>query len=95
MKSSWTYITANKPNGTIYVGMTAHLKERMHSHKTKKYKNSFSARYNCDRLVYFETFTDINDAYAREKQLKAGSRAKKIKLIESINPQWQDLTDTL
>ena len=92
---SWIYITTNKPYGVLYTGMTAHLKDRIENHKSKKYKNSFSARYNLDKLVYFEEFDDIRKAYAREAQIKAGSRAKKINLIESMNPEWKDLYETL
>lgn len=92
---AWTYLTSNRKNGVIYTGVTSELKYRIQSHKTKKYKNSFSARYNVDKLVYFEQYDSIITARAREKQIKAGSRAKKIKLIESMNPEWQDLFDTL
>jgi putative endonuclease len=95
MKKSYIYIITNKTNNVLYTGMTAHLIERMESHKTKKYHNSFAARYNCDKLVYIEEFNDINQAYAREKQIKAGSRAKKIKLIQSTNPEWKDLSINL
>lgn len=79
----------------LYAGVTSELKHRIKSHKTKKYKNSFSARYNLDKLVYFEKFDSIITAREREKQIKAGSRAKKILLIESINPEWKDLFETL
>ena len=92
---AWIYITTNKPNGVLYTGVTNELKNRITSHKTKKYKNSFSARYNVDKLVYFEEFDNIIPARAREKQLKVGSRTKKIKLIESINPKWENLYDSL
>ncbi len=92
---AWIYITTNKPEGVLYTGVTSELKHRIISHKTKKYKKSFSARYNLDKLVYFEKFDSIITAREREKQLKAGSRAKKIKLIESSNPEWKDLYDTL
>ena len=92
---SWIYITTNKPVGVLYTGVTSELKQRITSHKTKKFKNSFSARYNLDKLVYFEKFDSIITAREREKQLKAGSRAKKIKLIESMNSEWEDLYDTL
>ncbi len=88
-------MTANRPNGVIYTGVTSELKYRIQSHKTKKYKNSFTARYNVDKLVWYETFDSIIDARAREKQLKAGSRAKKVKLIEAMNPEWRDLYDDL
>ena len=92
---SWIYITVNKPGGVLYTGVTSDLKNRIASHKTKKYKKSFTARYNLDKLVYFEEFDSIIIAREREKQLKAGSRAKKIKLIESMNPEWKDLYDKL
>ena len=92
---AWIYITTNKPNGVLYTGVTSELKNRITSHKTKKYENSFSARYNVDKLVYFEEFDSIIIARNREKQLKAGSRAKKIKLVESLNPEWKDLYNEL
>jgi len=88
-------MTSNKKNGVIYTGVTSELKYRIGSHKTKKYKNSFTAKYNADKLVYFEEFDSIIKAHAREKQLKAGSRAKKEKLIEVMNPGWADLYETL
>ncbi len=88
---AWTYMTTNRTHGTLYTGMTTELKNRIESHKNKKYKNSFSARYNLDKLVWYEEFERILDAKAREKQLKSGSRAKKIKLIEALNPEWKDL----
>lgn len=93
--TAWIYIITNKPDGVLYVGVTSELKHRISSHKTKKYKNSFSARYNLDELVYFEKFDSIITAREREKHLKAGSRAKKILLIKSINPDWEDLFETL
>ncbi len=89
--TAWTYMTTNRPYGTIYTGVTSELKYRINSHKNKKYKNSFSARYNLDKLVWYQEFNSIIDARAREKQIKAGSRAKKIKLIEAMNPEWKDL----
>ncbi len=85
---AWTYIVTNKPNGILYTGVSSELKHRIQSHKTKKYKNSFSARYNLDKLVYYEEHNSIITAREREKQIKAGSRKKKIALIESINPEW-------
>jgi len=92
---AWLYMTANKPNGVIYIGITTELKYRIGSHKNKKYPNSFSARYNVDKLVYFEEYPTILPAREREKQLKGGTRNAKIKLIESLNPEWNDLYDTL
>lgn len=91
MNLGYTYITTNKNNTTLYVGVTSNLADRILQHKNKKYPNSFSARYNLDKLVYYEIFQSIVDAIAREKQLKAGNRAKKIALIENINPDWNDL----
>jgi len=95
MKPGYTYILTNKNNTSLYVGVTAILKERVEQHKAKLDKKAFTARYNLDKLVYYEAFQMIGDAIAREKQLKAGSRANKIKLIESINPNWEDLFDGL
>lgn len=88
-------MTTNKPNGVIYTGVTSELKYRTQSHKNKKYKNSFSARYNLNKLVWYEEFISIITARAREKQIKAGSRAKKIQLIEAMNPEWRDLYDDI
>ncbi|SDE91405.1 GIY-YIG nuclease family protein [Cellulophaga baltica] len=91
MKPGFVYILANKNNTTLYVGVTSNLLQRIERHKTKFYSKSFSARYNTNKLVYYEAFQDIGAAIAREKQLKAGSRAKKIALIEKENPDWEDL----
>ncbi len=84
-------MTANRPHGVIYTGQTHELKDRILKHKTKRYKNSFSARYNVDKLVWYQEFDTIMEVRAMEKKLKAGSRAKKIKLIEEMNPEWKDL----
>lgn len=92
---AWTYIVTNKYNKVLYTGVTGNLKSRIESHKTKKYPNAFTARYNADKLVWFEEFNSIIDANAREKQIKAGKRARKIKLIEEMNPEWKDLAETL
>tara|TARA_B100001989_G_C24142186_1_gene270801 strand:+ start:259 stop:531 length:273 start_codon:yes stop_codon:yes gene_type:complete len=81
----------NKPNGTLYIGVSSRLVQRVYEHKTEVYENSFSAKYSCKNLVYYEIFTDIRSAIKREKQLKKVSRKKKIALIETINPNWQDL----
>ncbi|AOW19588.1 GIY-YIG nuclease family protein [Urechidicola croceus] len=92
MKPGFIYILTNKNNTTLYVGVTANLEQRVKQHKSKMNRKSFTARYNLDKLVYFESFQMIGDAIAREKQLKAGSRAKKIALIEGLNPNWDDLS---
>ena len=91
MKPGFVYILTNKNNTTLYVGVTANLEQRIKQHRSKVDKKSFTARYNLDKLVYFESFQMIGDAIAREKQLKAGNRAKKIALIESENPNWEEL----
>ena len=88
---AWTYIMTNKPNGVLYTGVTSEIKYRVESHKNKKYVNSFSARYNTDKIVYLEEHNSIVTARKREKQIKAGSRKKKIELIETTNPEWKDL----
>ena len=95
MKPGYVYILSNKNNTTLYVGVTSNLKQRIVQHKEKHDKKSFSARYNLTKLVYYEAHQMIGDAIGREKQLKAGNRAKKIALIESINPAWLDLFDDL
>ncbi|GAA4299387.1 GIY-YIG nuclease family protein [Aestuariibaculum suncheonense] len=92
MNRSYVYFMANKNNTVIYIGVTSDLLKRVYQHKTKFHKG-FSAKYNCDKLVYFEEFTDINLAISREKQLKAGNRKRKEDLINSINPEWNDLSD--
>ncbi len=92
---AWTYLTTNSHNKVLYTGVTSDLKARMESHRTKKYPDSFTARYNADKLVWYQEFDSIIDARAREKQIKAGNRAKKLKLIEELNPEWNDLYDTL
>ena len=82
---------ANQRHSTLYVGVTSELKWRIIEHQDKKYPKSFTARYNLNKLVYFEVFDDIESAIEREKQIKSWSRDKKNKLIESLNPEWKDL----
>ena len=81
----------NNNNSALYTGVTSDLKERILQHKTKKYANSFSAKYNICKLVYFESCETIKEAIKREKQIKAGNRNKKIELINETNPEWDDL----
>ncbi len=95
MKAGFVYIITNKNNTTLYVGVTSDLPRRIVQHKSKHYEKSFSARYNLNKLVYYEQFLMIGDAIGREKQLKAGSRQTKINLILSINPLWIDLFDSI
>jgi putative endonuclease len=92
---TYVYIISNQNNTVLYTGVTSALKERINKHKTKKYPRSFAARYNIDKLVYFEEYDGMNEAIYREKQIKAGSRKKKEGLINSRNPEWKDLYETL
>jgi putative endonuclease len=90
-KGGAVYVMTNENQTTLYVGVTSDLITRITQHKEKFYKSSFSARYNLSKLVYYETFHSIDEAIQREKQLKAGSRKKKVDLVNSINPEWNDL----
>jgi len=94
-KTYHTYIVTNKNHTVLYTGVTSTLRNRIWKHKTKFYPNSFSARYNANELVYYEAFFDIGEAIAREKQIKAGSRQKKLDLINTFNPPWKDLFEYL
>ena len=94
-KLYFVYISTNKTNSVLYTGITNNLLERDNQHKEKINKNSFTAKYNINKVVYYETFTSINDAIAREKEIKGWIRAKKLKLIRSLNPGWKDLTKDL
>lgn len=91
---SYIYILFNKPNGTLYTGVTSNLVKRIYEHKSKVVEG-FTKKYDIDKLGYYECFESIENAILREKQIKAGSRQKKIKLIETINPQWKDLYDEI
>lgn len=95
MKPGFIYIITNKNNTTLYIGVTSNLPNRILEHKEKRHQNSFSARYNLNKLVYYEQFQMIGDAIGREKQLKAGNRATKENLINSINPDWNDLFEEI
>ena len=82
---------SNKMNKVIYTGVTNDLTRRIYEHKNKTDPNSFTAKYNVNKLVYYETTTSIEGAIYREKQIKAGSRKKKEELINAFNPEWKDL----
>ena len=88
------YILASQRNGTLYTGVTSDLLKRVFEHRAAL-KPGFTTKYAVARLVYFEAFEDMPSAVAREKQIKGGSRAKKLKLIEGSNPQWRDLFEEL
>ena len=88
------YILASRRNGTLYTGVTSNLSRRVFEHR-EVMTPGFASRYGCDQLVFYEHYERIVDAIAREKQIKGGSRAKKIALIESMNPEWKDLYESL
>src|SRR4051812_24190924 len=94
MTTYYVYILTNSNNAVLYIGVTSDLLNRCIQHRNKDYPDSFSAKYNVNKLVYYETFGDINVAIAREKQLKAGNRRRKIELINKMNPNWLDLFET-
>jgi len=85
------YIMSSLNHSTLYTGVTSNLPARVAQHKEKAYPNSFSARYNCVKLVYYNWFDTILEAIAEEKRIKGGSRKKKEILINSMNPEWKDL----
>jgi putative endonuclease len=88
--SYFTYIMASRSH-TLYIGITSDLQKRVFQHKWKEH-DGFTARYNCDRLVWFESHDEVAKAIAREKTLKGWKRARKIALIEFVNPAWIDLS---
>ena len=90
MKEYYVYILASKRNGTIYIGLTSNLLKRVEQHK-KGSVPGFTSKYKVKNLVYYEIYSNIYDAIAREKRLKKWKRSWKIKLIEKSNPQWDDL----
>jgi len=88
------YILTNRANKVLYVGITNNLKQRVHHHKEGK-GSTFTSKYKINKLVYYEVTDEIHGALFREKQLKAGSRQKKLDLINKFNPQWKDLYDEI
>jgi putative endonuclease len=93
-RGGYTYILTNAHNTVLYIGVTSDLRLRMQQHKEMLYKG-FTGKYKVTKLVYYETFHFIEDAIDREKQLKGGSRIKKLELIMLNNPGFRDLTDCL
>jgi len=89
------YIVCNFNHNVRYIGVTSNLFARITEHREKAHPDSFTARYNCSKLVYFENFGRIEEAIYREKQLKKWKRAWKMDLITSFNPEWCDLFETL
>ena len=94
MKQPCVYLLANRPNGTLYVGVTSDLLKRVWQHQNDVF-DGFSHKYQVHKLVWFEQHATMEAAIAREKQLKAGPRKRKVALIESLNPTWADLYEGL
>jgi putative endonuclease len=93
-KKGFVYILFSEKNGTLYTGVTSNLVKRVYEHK-QKLVDGFTKKYNVDKLGYFEIYESIEQAIEREKQIKAGSRKKKIDLIEKENPSWKDLYSSI
>ncbi len=89
------YIMVNQNHTVLYIGYTADLYARVVEHREKYKPQSFTARYNINKLVYYETFSSIEGAIDREKQLKKYSRIRKVELIKNFNPDWKDLYDVI
>lgn len=94
MKEPAIYIITNRKNGTLYTGVTSDIIQRIYQHKNGITKG-FTSKYSCKTLVYFELHDTMYDAISREKQIKAGSRADKLRLIEGMNPTWKDLYEEI
>ena len=94
MKQPCVYIMASKRHGTLYVGVTSDLPRRAFEHREGSVKG-FTKKYGCKMLVWYELHETMIEAITREKKIKAGSRAKKLALIEGLNPEWKDLFETL
>ena len=93
-KQYYVYIMTNSRNTVLYTGVTNDLKRRVYEHK-EKLVSGFTRKYNITKLVYYEVFKDIENAILREKQIKAGSRQRKIDLISGMNEEWRDLYEEL
>jgi len=93
-KRAYVYILFNKKNGTLYTGVTSDLLKRVYEHKNKCRKG-FTSRYDVCKLGYYEIHDSMMSAIEREKQIKGGSRKKKLELIESMNKEWNDLYETI
>jgi putative endonuclease len=94
MKQYYIYILTNQYHTVFYVGVTNNLIRRVYEHKNKLVKG-FTAKYNINKLVYYEVFSDVRDAIYREKQIKSWSGKKKIEMIEKFNPEWKDLYEEI
>ncbi len=94
MRFYYVYILTNLNNQVLYTGVTNNLHSRIDQHRHSAHKG-FTWKYNVFKLVFYEVFEDIGDAIFREKQIKAGSRQKKLDLINAMNPEWKDLFDEI
>ena len=88
----YCYLMTNVSNSVLYCGITNDLIRRVYEHKIKLHPNSFTSKYNINKLVYFEQHSNAEDAIIREKKIKGGARKRKLKLIESMNFEWKDLS---
>ncbi|MDE6618097.1 MAG: GIY-YIG nuclease family protein [Clostridiales bacterium] len=93
MKTYYVYIATNKNNNVLYTGVTDNIYRRMFEHENQVHPDSFTAKYNVNKLVYVETTQYVNNAIAREKEIKGWSRSKKMELIKSFNPDWNDILE--
>jgi len=93
-KKGYVYILTNKTGSVLYTGVTSDLVKKIYEHKHKIIEG-FSSRYNLDILVYYECYDDITFAITREKQIKSGNRKNKLSLVNSANPEWSDLYDSI
>jgi predicted GIY-YIG superfamily endonuclease len=94
MKEPAVYIVASRRNGTLYTGVTSNLPGRIYQHR-EGLVPGFASRYGCKMLVFYECHETMESAILREKQIKAGSRARKLALIEGMNPDWRDLFEDI
>ena len=90
-RTYYVYLLSNRSNRVLYTGVTNDLQRRVWEHKSSLHPQSFTSKYKTHKLVWWEEHRSAEEAIEREKQLKAGSRAKKVALIEEYNPQWMDL----
>lgn len=87
------YIMTNRNHTVLYTGVTSQIESRVIEHREKNYAQSFAVKYNVNKLVYYRSFSSIEEAITEEKRIKGGSRAQKVRLIDSINPEWKDLSE--
>ena len=94
-RGGFVYIVTNQYNTVLYTGVTSALRARIFEHKAKFYPKSFTAKYNCNKIVWYQFLPYIEEAIEREKQIKAGNRKAKQTLINNLNPTWKDLWDEI